>query len=102
MQEGPKESSEVVPAGGSEGHEHGGQQLVRFFSDFSSIRRASAERCAPPRRIYKSKYNDDSDRKSRAPTVGEHGSPEKEKKPRDKSRTRTIFGRKKTTVQPTH
>ena len=59
-------------------------------------------------RIYKAKYNEtaaDKDRKSRALTtsapnagaaLGEVGSPEK--KPRDKSRTRTIFGRKKSGV----
>ena len=46
------------------------------------------------RRIYKPKYADsnDDDRSGRA------AKPTPEKKPRDKSRTRTLFSRKKSTI----
>ena len=47
-----------------------------------------------PRRIYKPKYADDSTNRSGRPG----DSTPSEKKARDKSRTRTLFGRKKSVV----
>ena len=48
------------------------------------------------RRIYKPKYSDEAEERSGRGAKG--STPEK--KPRDKSRTRTIFGRKKSVVTP--
>ena len=45
-------------------------------------------------RIKKSKYDEEPNDRSRA-KLKDHGSSKEEKKPRDKSRTRTIFGRRR-------
>ncbi len=50
-------------------------------------------------RIYKPKYADDTTNSNERQARGGKNQTTPEKKPRDKSRTRTIFGRKKSVSQ---
>jgi TPR repeat protein len=60
---------------------------------FNMIFRSADDVCI---RIYKPKYASDSEERSGR---SKSTAPEKEKKPRDKSRTRTLFGRKRSNTQ---